>query len=139
MFDDRLGNIAVHWFLAHVSMTLPPSAVYLPVTIDAPFQPRAFQSCHPALGQRKVARLAQLPGIAFPRSRLDIKPEALHDDLMLLDIIQKFAELLLDRFTRYTGRLAACAGEHVRIDIRISGLPSRFVRREKVGIYLSSL
>ena len=139
MFDDRLGNMAVHWFLAHVNVRLPPSAIYLPVSIDAPLQARAFQSCHPALRQGEVARLAQLPGIAFPGDGLDIKPEALHDNLVLFDITQEFVELLLDGFAGHAGRLLAGAGEHVGVDVRISGFPSCLVGGKEVGIYSSSL
>lgn len=89
-------------------------AGYLPVRIDAPFPPRGFDRGDPLLGQRLVARAAELPRVAFDARvagvfGFNVEPEVLDGDVVVVDGGEEFLDLRVDGLAGYAGWLGSCA------------------------------
>lgn len=79
----------------------------LPVGIDAPLKTRRFYGRNPFLGESEVSCPPKIPSITFARSRFDVKPNVLNNDIIHGENVENFVDLGLDRLASHTGRLSA--------------------------------
>ena len=81
----------------------------LPIGVDAPRPPCGLNCCDPFFCKDFIGRLSEIPSIANSVRRLNVKPQSCQSEVIAIDSVKEFLELLLHWFAFDAGRLSASA------------------------------